>query len=196
MAGAKRKDADFFMENFFIDPVLHHGAPEDMSGRLPKEQATYVLLEKLGIDFHRVDHDAAQTIEQCQPVDELLGTKMCKNLFLCNRQKTQFYLLLMPGEKPFHTKDLSAQIQSARLSFAGAEELEACLNLTPGSVTVLGLQFDTEQKVRLLIDRDLLKEEFLGCHPCINTSSLRIRTADVLEKFLPAVDHTVTYVTL
>ena len=184
------------MCEFHIDPVVYHGPPENLSQRLPKEQETYALLEQLGIEFWRVDHDAAQTIEQCLPVDEMLQTKMCKNLFLCNRQKTQFYLLLLPGDKPFHTKDLSAQIGSARVSFADAEDMEARLNLTPGSVTVLGLQFDPEQRVRLLIDRDLAEEEFLGCHPCINTSSLRVRTKDILEKFVPATGHDITFVTL
>lgn len=136
------------------------------------------------------------TIEACQGVDALLGMEICKNLFLCNRQKTQFYLLLMPGSKPFRTKELSAQIGSARLSFASEEYMEQFLDLTPGSVTVLGLMNDTDNRVQLLIDEDVVKDEYFGCHPCINTSSLKMKTNDILEKFLPAVHHEPIFVKL
>lgn len=169
-----------------IDRTLYMGRP-DTAGRLPKEMAVYDLLEKLGIPYVRVDHEVAPTIEACREIDALLGVEMCKNLFLCNRQKTDFYLLLMPGEKSFRTKELSAQIGSARLSFAGEAFLEEFMNLTPGSVTVLGLMNDENHRVRLLIDREILESEYLGCHPCINTSSLKIRTQDLLEKFLPYI---------
>lgn len=169
-----------------IDRTLYTGRP-DTAGRLPKEMAVYDLLEKLGIPYVRLDHEVAPTIEACREIDALLGVEMCKNLFLCNRQKTDFYLLLMPGEKSFRTKELSAQIGSARLSFAGEAFLEEFMNLTPGSVTVLGLMNDENHRVRLLIDREILESEYLGCHPCINTSSLKIRTQDLLEKFLPYI---------
>ena len=169
-----------------IDRTLYTDRP-DASGRLPKEMAVYDLLEKLEIPYVRVDHEVAPTIEACREIDALLGVEMCKNLFLCNRQKTDFYLLLMPGEKSFRTKELSAQIGSARLSFAGEAFLEEFMNLTPGSVTVLGLMNDENHRVRLLIDREILESEYLGCHPCINTSSLKIRTQDLLEKFLPYI---------
>ena len=122
--------------------------------------------------------------------------EICKNLFLCNRQKTLFYLLLMPGSKPFRTKELSAQIGSARLSFASEEYMEQFLDLTPGSVTVLGLMNDTDNRVQLLIDEDVVKDEYFGCHPCINTSSLKMKTNDILEKFLPAVHHEPIFVKL
>ena len=129
-------------------------------------------------------------------MEGLLGCKICKNLFLTNRQQTDFYLLVMPGEKPFKTKLLSKQIGSARLSFASAEHMEKYLDITPGSVSILGLMNDKGGAVRLLVDRDLLKEEYFGCHPCINTSSLRLKTADVLEKLLPAMGHEPTFVDL
>ena len=122
-------------------------------------------------------------------VEKLLGIHICKNLFLCNAQKTKFYMLMMPGTKKFKTKNLSKQINSARLSFAGDEFMEKFLDITPGSVSVLGLANDTENQVQLLIDADVLKDEYIGCHPCINTSSLKIKTADLLEKILPAVHH-------
>lgn len=173
---------------------LYTTRPEDE--RLPKETAVYDLLEKLDIPYARVDHEAVPTIEACREIDRVLGIRICKNLFLCNQQKTRFYLLLMPGEKKFVTKELSKQIQSARLSFAKENFLEEFLNLTPGSVTVLGLMNDKDSRVQLLIDKDVLDQEYIGCHPCINTSSLKLRMRDLTEKFLPCVKHDYTVVDL
>jgi Ala-tRNA(Pro) deacylase len=164
--------------------------------RLPKELRVYDFLDSLHIAYERVDHEPAMTMEACLAVDEALGAPMCKNLFLCNRQQTDFYLLLMPGDKPFKTKDLSAQIGSSRLSFADAEHMEQYLDITPGSVSVLGLMNDKEKKVRLLIDRDLLSKEYIGCHPCVNTSSLRLATKDLIETIIPAMEHTMQIVEL
>ena len=172
-----------------MNNVLYTGRPENYSERLPKEQRCYALLDALGIEYGRVDHEHADTIEACHEIEATLGAKICKNLFLTNRQQTEFYLLLMPGDKPFKTKLLSKQIGSARLSFGGAEDMEKYLDITPGSVSVLGLMNDAENKVKLLIDNELLNDEYLGCHPCINTSSLRIRTEDIVSKLLPAVKH-------
>lgn len=167
--------------------ILENGIPADISDRLEKEISVYLFLESLGINFERVDHAPAMTMEICAEIDKVLGATICKNLFLCNRQQTDFYLLMMPDDKPFKTKNLSQQIGSARLSFAGAEHMESLLNITPGSVSVLGLMNDTENKITLLIDEDVLKDEFFGCHPCINTSSLKIKTADLLNKIIPAL---------
>ena len=180
--------------DFYIDETVYTGSPEDMSGRLPREVRTYALLDTLGIPFTRVDHDATATIDACLEVEKILGIHICKNLFLCNAQKTRFYLLMMPGNKKFKTKNLSKQINSARLSFAGDEYMEQFLDITPGSVSILGLANDKENQVQLLIDSDVLKDPLLGCHPCINTSSLKIKTADLTEKFLPAVHH--SYITV
>ena len=170
---------------------LVKGRPADTADRLEKEIRVYDLLDKLNVSYERVDHEAAMTMEACEEIDRTLGdnTAICKNLFLCNRQETSFYLLLMPGDKPFKTKDLSSQINSARLSFAKPEYMEKYLDITPGSVSVMGLMNDTENHVQLLIDEDVLKSEFVGCHPCINTSSIRFRTSDFVDKVLPAVNH-------
>lgn len=165
------------------------GRPIDGSGRLEKELRVYDLLDRLEIEYERIDHEAAMTMEICEEIDRALDAVICKNLFLCNRQATEFYLLMMPGDKPFKTKDLSAQINSSRLSFATAEHMEAMLDITPGSVSVLGLMNDSEHKVHLLIDQDVLNGEYFGCHPCINTSSLRIRTEDLLNKILPTLGY-------
>ena len=168
---------------------IFEGRPEQTEGRLPREVRTYDLLNTLGVEYIRADHEPAETMEACNAVDVALDVVMCKNLFLCNRQKTVFYLLLMPGDKKFKTKELSAQINSARLSFGEPEYMLQYLDIEPGSVSVMGLMNDQEQKVQLLIDEDVLQEEYIGCHPCVNTSSLKLRTKDVIEKFLPAVAH-------
>ena len=165
-------------------------------GRIEKEIRCYDLLDSLGIEYCRVDHDHADTIEECEQIEKVLGCKICKNLLLTNRQMTAIYLLAMPGEKPFKTKILSKQIGTARLSFASPEQMLRTLDITPGSVSVLGLMNDKNNEVKLLIDKDLLKEEFFGCHPCINTSSLRIKTSDIIEKIIPATAHDIEYVEL
>lgn len=167
--------------------LLEKGRPQNTSNRLKKELAAYDFLESLGVDFERVDHAPAMTMEICAEIDKILGATICKNLFLCNRQQTDFYLLMMPDNKPFKTKNLSQQIGSSRLSFATPEHMEQYLNITPGSVSVLGLMNDTENKVTLLIDTDVLKDDFFGCHPLINTSSLKIKTKDLTEKIIPAL---------
>ena len=177
---------------------LQKGRPENTDGRLDKEIRVYDFLDKLGIQYQRIDHEAAMTMEACEEIDRALGdnTTICKNLFLCNRQETDFYLLLMPGDKPFKTKDLSAQIHSARLSFAKPEYMEKYLDITPGSVSVLGLMNDSEKKVQLLIDEDVMKEPYFGCHPCITTSSLKFTTEDLMQKIIPALEHEPITVTL
>ena len=177
---------------------LYKGRPEDTSGRLEREIRTYDFLDKLGMTYWRTDHadQPAGSMEACNDIDVVLGVLICKNLFLCNRQRTSFYLLLMPGDKPFKTKELSAQINSSRLSFGSAEEMEELLCVSPGSVSVMGLMNDPEHRVRLLIDEDVLKEEYFGCHPCINTSSLKMYTKELIEKFLPATGHEPTIVHL
>ena len=172
------------------------GRPEDGAGRLDKEMRVYDLLDELGVGYQRIDHDAAMTMADCAEIDAALNATICKNLLLCNRQATAFYLLMIPGDKVFRTSELSHQIGSSRLSFASAEYMERFLDITPGSVSVLGLMNDRENRVQLLIDRDVLEGEYFGCHPCINTASLRLKTADLLERILPAVNHTPRIVTL
>lgn len=175
---------------------VFQGRPTQIEGRLEKEKACYDLLDRLGIGFQRTDHQPTATMEVCKEIDAVLDLMICKNLFLCNRQKTKFYLLLMPADKPFRTKELSAQIGSSRLSFGGPEDMERLLNVTPGSVSVLGLQYDREHQVRLLIDADVLKEPYFGCHPCINTSSVKMTTEDFTQRLLPALEHQATMVQL
>ena len=175
---------------------LEQGRPADCAGRLEKEIRTYDFLDRLGIAYSRVDHESAMTMEACREADRVLGTRICKNLMLCNRQHTDFYLLMLPDDKVFKTSILSKQIGSSRLSFADGEYMEQFLDITPGSLSVLGLMNDRDHRVRLLIDRELLDAEAVGVHPCINTSSLRLSMQDLLEKIIPAMDHEPTFVTL
>ena len=175
---------------------LEFGRPADATNRLPKEIRCYDLLDSLGIEYGRVDHEPAMTMEACEIIDRTLGATMCKNLMLCNRQCTVFYILLTPGEKVFKTSELSKKIGSSRLSFAKGEYMEEFLDITPGSLSILGLMNDREKRVNLLIDEDVLKGEYIGIHPCMNTSSLRIKTADMMEKLIPAMGHEPTIVSL
>ena len=171
-----------------ISPIFHNARPE---GELPpQESAAFDLLDTLGLDYDRVSHDAAFNMELCADVSAVLGVSVCKNLFLCNRQKTSFYLLCMPPDKPFHTKDLSAQINSSRLSFAPKDSLWELLHCHPGSATVLGLANDTEHRVQLLLDREVYDSPYMSCHPCICTSTLKLKTSDVLTRLLPHTGHT------
>lgn len=176
--------------------IRAEGRPADLTGRLEKECRVYDFLDRLDVEYQRVDHEPAMTMEACIAVDEALGVVMCKNLFLCNRQNTAFYLLLIPADKPFKTKDLSGQIGSSRLSFGSGDFMEEFLDITPGSLSVLGLMNDKDNRVQLLIDEDVLKEEYIGCHPCINTSSLRIPTKELMQKIIPAMNHSPILVNL
>ena len=176
--------------------LLEHGRPADSAGRLKKEIRVYDLLDKLGVDYQRVDHEPAMTMEACEEIDKTLGAPTCKNLLLCNRQQTDFYLLLMQGDKVFKTKDLSAQLEVSRLSFASGEFMEEFLDITPGSLSIMGLMNDKDFRVKLVIDSPVLAEEYIGFHPCINTSTLRVKTADLLSTIIPAMGHVLTTVTL
>ncbi|MCQ2255544.1 MAG: prolyl-tRNA synthetase associated domain-containing protein [Bacteroidaceae bacterium] len=194
--------------------TIYKGRPEDVSNREPREVRVYDLLDSLGIEYDRLDHEPAMTMEVCAEIDtaferttlenfksDMADDKakhaiICKNLFLCNRQKTKFYLLMIPGDKKFLTKDLSQQINSARLSFADGEAMQKYLDVMPGSVSVMGLMNDAENTVQLLIDSDVLQSNYVGCHPCMNTSSLRMKVKDLTEKVLPAIHHEPIIVTL
>ena len=169
--------------------VLVEGRPADCTGRLAKEVRVYDLLDSLGVTYQRIDHEPAMTMSACAEIDRVLDATICKNLLLCNRQCTSFYLLMLPGEKSFKTSTFSKTIGSSRLSFADPQYMEEFLDITPGSVSVMGLMNDKDRRVELIMDEDILKGEYIGFHPCINTSSLRLKTADLMEKIIPAMGH-------
>ena len=163
------------------------GRPQDK--RIDKEERVYDLLDQLNIDYQRIDHEEANTMEVCLEIEKNLKSTICKNLFLVNSNKSQYYLLMLKENKKFKTKVISKQINSSRLSFGSDEKMLEYLDITPGSVSLLGLMNDHDFKVQLLMDKDLLQDEYLGCHPCINTSSLRIKMKDVFEKIIPSLHH-------
>ena len=163
------------------------GRPQDK--RIDKEERVYDLLDQLNIDYQRIDHEEANTMEVCLEIEKSLKSTICKNLFLVNSNKSQYYLLMLKENKKFKTKVISKQINSSRLSFGSDEKMLEYLDITPGSVSLLGLMNDHDFKVQLFMDKDLLQDEYLGCHPCINTSSLRIKMKDVFEKIIPSLHH-------
>lgn len=181
------------MQPFKIDRTIYKGRPKS-EGRLDKEMRVYNLLEKLNIAYERIDHDPTMSVDSCEEVEEILDIKICKNLFLCNSQKTKFYMLMMIGDKKFKSGQVSKQVGSSRLSFASPEYMEKFLDIKPGSVSVLGLMNDIHNNVQLIVDKDVLAGDYIGCHPCINTSSLKISTRDIFEKFIPYVKHEVIYI--
>ena len=170
------------------------GRPQNEKGKPQKEIATYDFLDQLGITYEWIDHRPLQSMADCEEVDAQLEAVVCKNLFLHNAKKDQYYLLMVCGDKKFRSTEIATQIGSSRLSFADATELEALLALTPGSVSVMGLMNDAESSVQLLIDDALLDYDYFGCHPCVNTSSLRLLVADLLQHILPALGHTPIFV--
>lgn len=175
------------MSAFYVDSVLYDGRPQDK--RLDKEERVYDLLDELKIAYQRVDHSPADTVEDCKRIEEIIDVPICKNLFLCNRQRTQYFILMMPALKPFRTASVSKLLGVSRLSFAKAEDMEKLLDITPGSVSIMGLMNDSNNRVQLVVDRDIFKSEYIRCHPCINTSTLKIKTSDIFEKYLPRVRH-------
>lgn len=176
--------------------IIRKGRPLTKEMRSPYEMGCYDLLDSLGIEYHRIDHEPADSMELCREIDKVLGTEMCKNLFLANRQMTDFYLLMTVGDKPFKTKYLSSQLGVSRLSFAKDDKMWEYLKIHPGAVSVMGLMNDTEKHVKLIVDSDIMKQEYIGCHPCVSTTSMRIKASDIFEKFLSHTGHSVTVVDL
>ena len=173
----------------YIDTTVYRGRPTDESGRSENEIRCYDFLDLIGIEYERIDHDPTETMEECREVKKLLGLDVCKNLFLTNRSGKEIYLLLMPGDKPFRTSVVSKLIGTSRLSFGKPELMEELIGTKPGSASILGLIFDTEKKVKLVIDSAVLKKDHFGCHPCKNTSSVKMKTSDMLDILLPALGH-------
>lgn len=181
------------MSGFRVDPTVYDGPPADCPAR---ERAVYDFLSTLPAPYRRASHDVITSHEEAAAVENVLDVAVCKNLFLCNRQKTQYYMLMIPAPKPLRTRDLSDQLGCARLSFGDSDALLEKLNTIPGGVSLLSLIFDPEQKVRLIIDREVMEHEFFGCNPCSLTSTLRFRTDDFWTHILPALGHEPTYITL
>lgn len=175
---------------------VYEGRPKNCEGRSEREIRTYDMLDSLGINYKRTDHNRARSMNELHTVDLTLDIMICKNLFLCNRQQTNFYMLMMPASKVFKTRDISSQLGVSRLSFASEDYMIRFLDVHPGSVSIMSLMNDKDNRVQLLIDEDVIKNEYIGCHPCENTTSLKIKTEDILKRFLPAVRHKPIFVRL
>ncbi|MBQ8146797.1 MAG: prolyl-tRNA synthetase associated domain-containing protein, partial [Clostridia bacterium] len=146
--------------------TLYKGRPTSVEGREAREIRVYDYLDSLGIEYYRVDHDSIFGDDECEAVERVLDNVICKNIFLCNRQKTSFYMLVMPAHKRFNTSQVSHLLNSSRLSFGTPEDMLDLLDVTPGSVSIMALMNDKENKVQLVIDKELLDHEDFGCHPC------------------------------
>ena len=166
---------------------VYRGVPKDIDSRQEKERKCYDFLSKLGIDYEVVDHEEASDMDRCREIESVLGVKICKNIMLCNRQESRFFIFMMPGDKKYITKEFSKKIGMSRLSFAKEKYLKEFLNVSSGSVSVLALLNDTDNKVELVIDRDVIQQDHIRCHPCVNTSTLKIKTEDFLNKIIPAL---------
>ena len=158
------------------------------------QRKVYAALERLGIPVERIDNDPAVTMEDCEAVDAALGVPTVKTLLLCNRQQTMFYLYVMPGDKPFSTKDFGAALQISRVSFAPAEKLREFLGTEVGATTPLSLVADPDKRVRLIIDKAAVAPEAIGFPDGTTTCYMRMRTADLLGQFIPAAGHEPTFI--
>ena len=158
------------------------------------QRKVYAVLERLGIPVERIDNDPAVTMEDCEAVDAALGVPTVKTLLLCNRQQTMFYLYVMPGDKPFSTKDFGAALQISRVSFAPAEKLREFLGTEVGATTPLSLVADPDKRVRLIIDKAAVAPEAIGFPDGTTTCYMRMRTTDLLGLFIPAAGHEPTFI--
>ena len=158
------------------------------------QRQVYAALERLEIPFGRIDNDPAVTMEDCIAIDQALGVPTMKTLLLCNRQQTVFYLYVMPGDKPFSTKDFGAALQISRVSFAPADKLHEFLGTEVGATTPLSLVADPENRVRLIIDKAAVTPDSIGCPDGTTTCYMRLRTADLLDKYIPETGHEPTFI--
>lgn len=173
---------------------VHQGAPDDQRQGL--ESQAYDTLKKLGIPFERVDNDAVEAMADCVEISERLGAEIRKTVLLCNRQKTEYHMLIMSADKPFVTKDYSEAVGCARMSFASGDAMVELLGQPPGTASVMGLLNDGDGRVKLLIEESVANEDWFACNPGVNTSHIRFRTKDLVEKLLPAIGHGVTIIKL
>ena len=167
-------------------------APSLFQTRLQK--ITYEALEKLQIPFERVDTDEAVTMEDCAAINEKLNMDMVKTLFLCNRQQTDFYLLVTTGDKPFRSKNFSNALGVSRVSFAPVESMESMLGTKIGATTIFSSLLDDKNRVRVVFDRDVLFKKWYGCSDGTTTGYMKLRTDDIYQRFLPFTKHIPTVI--
>lgn len=178
---AKKKGDIMWISEIFC------GAPSEERGDL--ETSVYRELDRLSIPFERVDNDAVHTMEECVAIDQALGAEIRKTIVLCNRKKTSFYLVVLPASKSVDTKEIGRLIGVSGLSFAPADKLQEILGAQPGSATVMGIIHDQEAYVQVIIDREVADEEYFACNPGVNTSHIKLKTSDLIQKYLASNLH-------
>ena len=155
----------------------------------PLQQTVYETFARLGIPFGRVDTDPGLTMEDCQHIDRKIGVRIVKTIFLCNRQQTAFYLYVTTDDKPFVTREFCGALGIPRVSFASAEKLEELTGVKVGATTVLSAILPSAASVQLVMDRDVAESEWFACTDGTATCFVKIRTKDLLDKYLPASGH-------
>jgi Ala-tRNA(Pro) deacylase len=158
-------------------------------GRNDTEDKVYELLKKLNISYERVENDVVETMEECKEIDIALGTEIRKSIFLSNAKKTSFFLVVLPADKQLDTAALAKKIGVGKLTFASEDAMVKHLGTHPGSATIMGLINDVDEYVQLIMDKAVAEAEWFGCNPGINTAHLKVRTTDILKKFLPQIYH-------
>lgn len=171
---------------FYISEI-QKAAPAECKNNL--QQLVYSTLEKLEIAFERVDTDEAISMEDCILINRKLNMKMVKTLFLCNRQHTALYLFITTAEKPFKSKDFSTALDVSRLSFAPVELLQTRLGVKIGAATIFGILLDTKNEIQVIIDKDVVSEEWYGCSDGTTTGYMKIAIESVIDKFLNFTNH-------
>lgn len=162
--------------------------------RCALETKVYETLSKLSIPFELVDNDSVESMEECIEISEKLGAEIRKTIFLCNRKKTSFYMVILPANKSFNTKEHCKKMDVSRLSFASGDLMMQHLDVAPGTATIMSLINDPDEKVELFIDKEIANSEFFACNPGANTTHLKIKTKDLLNKLLPKIDHPATII--
>jgi Ala-tRNA(Pro) deacylase len=167
--------------------------PESFENNL--EEEVFKILQETNIPFTYVKNDAVHTMEECSAIEEHLSVEIRKTIVLCNRKKTQFYLVVMPSSKAFNAKGFSESV-GERLSFASPDRMEKLLGIQSGSATIMSLLNDSKEMVQLFIDKDVADSQWFGCNTGTNTRHLKIATDDLLKKMIPRLNHQATIVTL
>ncbi len=161
--------------------------PQEFANELEKE--VYGKLNELNISFDRVDNDVVESMEECLEIDKKLGTEIRKTIIVCNEKKTQFYLIVLPSEKRFDSKEFRNKMECSRVSFAKVEDMERVLGVLPGSATVMSVIKDNDNIVQVVIDKEVADEEFFGCNTGANTRHIKIKTKDLIDVILPNLNH-------
>ena len=172
-----------------MELIVKQGRPEDFDKRPEKEQRVYEFLDELGIDYLYLDHQEEFSMGDAADADEAIGVVGAKNVFLRDKKRRNYFLILVNGTKRIDLKPISELTGIKKLTFCHEDDLDEVLGLTPGAVTPLGLLNDPEGRVQLIIDESLQDEELFAMHPCVNTVTIRMSNQDFMNTVIPAMGH-------